>query len=394
MSFISYSRLVYNANVALSLKQPARKDKSSAKNAELTLRNLTGRFDFFVNQAMAIITIIDKKGTILYQSPSIKNILGYDHTKRIGKNFLHSRLVHPNDVVIKEELQRMAFSHPNKNFKNELRMLHKNGSWSWMEVIFNNQLNNPDIAGIIVVTHDITERKVSEIQKDEFLSIASHELKTPLTTIRAYSQLLKKRMEKDTSKKEERIFLDKIVVQTDKIGHLINELLDVSKIQESKLTVAIKPIQLDELVKKIIGDFRYIAKKHRIELRVHTHCKVLGDENRIGQVVNNLLTNAIKYSPGSDTILVSIKKSNGTVVTSVTDYGVGIPDNLQKFVFQRFFRIEESNAQLISSGLGLYIASEIIKLHHGKLWLKSKVGKGSTFSFSLPEAERLKTQSV
>jgi len=373
---------VYNASVAGLRKKSALEIITPG----VDVQQLEGRFNFFVNQAMAVITVVDSDGTILYQSPSIKNILGYDYQKRLGKNFLHSRLVHADDVAIKEQLLEKAFHHPNNNYKNELRMRHKNGSWRWMEVVFNNQLHNPDVGGIIVVTHDITERKVYEMQKDEFLSIASHELKTPLTAIRAYSQLLIKKAADDNDKNGTLRFLDNIVSQTDKIAHLINELLDVSKIQEGKLTVRIRPFLLHNLVKKIIGDFRFISGSHKIELDIHTRVAVLGDENRIGQVISNLLSNAIKYSSGSEKIVISVKRSGNSVVTSVTDFGVGIPASKQKYVFQRFFQIKESSAQMISSGLGLYIASEIIQLHKGKILLKSVKSKGSTFSFSLPVA--------
>lgn len=365
-----------------SLKQIPNNSKNIKSTTDLI--QLEGRFNFFVSQAAAVITVIDNKGIILYQSPSIKHILGYDFRKRIGENFLHSKLVHPEDVVIKERLLAKAYNFPNKNYKDELRMRHKNGTWSWMEVTFNNQFHNPYINGIIVVTHDITKRKRLELQKNEFLSIASHELKTPLTAIRAYGQLLLKKLETEENKKNELFFLDNIITQTDKITHLINELLDVSKIQEGKLSIQNKPFPLYKLIKKTITDFRYIANAYTIEFISKTRFFVFGDENRIGQVVTNLLTNAIKYSPEPGKIVVRITKKGDNLITSVTDYGVGIPFGKQKYVFQRFFRVQEKNAQQLSSGLGLYIASEIIKLHQGKIWVESKKGHGSTFYFSLP----------
>jgi PAS domain S-box-containing protein len=375
---------VYNADVA----DLAKSLTGDAQAEKKTLRFLEGMFTFFVNHALAVITVIDKTGIIVYQSPSIKTILGYDYRKRIRHNFLHSQLVHPDDVVIKEQLFKKALRHPNENFKDELRMRHKNGSWSWMEVSFNNQLNNKFIRGIVVVTHDITERKIMELQKDEFLSIASHELKTPLTVIRAYSQLLKTKIIQVNENDEKITFLNKIVLQTDKITLLIDELLDMGKIQEGKFTVRTKPFDVSLLIEKIIADFRYVSNSHIIVFHDRIRTMVQGDADRIAQVFTNLLTNAIKYSPGSDKVVVRTARSGENIITSVTDYGIGIPAGKQKYIFQRFFRIEDNSPAQLSSGLGLYIAAEIIKLHKGKIWFESKKGQGTTFYFSLPAYDK------
>ena len=365
-----------------------RKTSNKANDLSLvtSLQQLEGGFVFLVNQTPIIINIIDKKGIILYQSPNIKNILGYDHNSRLGKNFIQSKVVHPSDIAVKERLIEKTFKSPHQNFSDELRLLHKNGTWRWMQVIFNNQLDNPSVKGIVVITQDIHERKKLEAQKNEFLSIASHELRTPLTTIRAYSQLLISRLTKAGLNRKDLSFLEKIVVQTDRITHLINELLDLSKIQEGKLPVNMKPFRMQQLIKKVLEDFEYILDQQSVHLTGHTRTLVIGDEDKIRQVLTNLISNAIKYSPKGNDILIHVSKNGKEVVTSVTDHGVGIPAAKQKLVFDRFFRIEESRTQ-VSSGLGLYIASEILKLHNGKIWLQSKKGKGSTFYFSLPVSQ-------
>jgi len=350
--------------------------KTNRKKSGLPFSGQSELFNFIVNQAPAVVTVVDEKG--------IKTILGYDYKKRIGKNFLKSRFVHPEDVPIKEKLIEKAYAYPNKNIKDELRIKHKNGNWNWVEVTFNNQLKNPYIQGIIVITHDITERKCSEIEKNEFLGIASHELKTPLTTIRAFSQLLITKLSKEEDKRKEVSFLEKIISQTDKITSLINDLLDVGKIQEGKLTVHFASINLYSIIAKLVEDFRITRTSHEIILKGSKKMIVFGDENRIGQVINNLFTNALKYSPPSSEIAIRVAKRGAQAVVSIADQGIGIPKNKQKYVFQRFFRVEDSKTPQVSSGLGLYIASEIIKLHKGEIWLKSEKGKGSTFYFSLP----------
>ena len=350
-----------------------------------TLQQLTGGFDFLVSQTPIIVSIIDKNGRILYQSPNIVNILGYESNSRIGKNFIKSKYAHPEDLFIKKQLLEKTFTNPNKNFVGELRLLHKDGTWRWMQVIFNNQLQNPAVKGIVVITQDIHERKLLELQKNEFLSVASHELKTPLTTIRAYSQLLSRRWIRNHGTKKDISFLENILYQTDKLTGLIDDLLDVSKLQEGKFLVKMKPFQMQSLIRKITEDFHYISESHTIELTQTTKTFVIGDEFRIAQVMTNLLTNAIKYSPETFLVQIKIIRKGQYVVTSVADQGVGIPAKKQKFVFDRFYQVEKNAAQK-SSGLGLYISSEIIKLHKGKIWLESKKGKGSTFYFSLPVA--------
>ncbi len=366
--------------------------KKASKNAShialvSSLQQLEGGFLFLVNQAPIIVTIIDKKGFIIYQSPNIKKILGYEAGFRIGGDFIHSSIVHPDDTIIKDQLLKKTFKYPNQNFTEEVRVRHKNGSWLWMQTIYNNQLNNPDVRGVVVISQDINERKLLELQKNEFLSIASHELKTPLTSIRAYGQLLIKRHRAEEKKEQDLKFLNNIVSQTDKLTGLIDDLLDVSKLQEGKFSVQYDSFQMKTLVKKLIEDFTYMSDQHTIILKKSTVAFVKGDESRIAQVLMNLLTNSIKHSPSSTQIEIAIEKKGKFVVTSVKDFGEGIPADKQKFVFDRFFRIDDVRTRPTSTGLGLYIASEIIKLHEGKIWLESKKGKGATFYFSLPIAK-------
>lgn len=373
---------MYNTNVARHTSKVTK--KAADKSLVTSLQQLEGGFNFLVDQVPLVVSVISRDGTIIHQSVTIKYILGHDAHTRIGKNFIKSKFIHPEDIPVKEQLWEKALKKPDTNFAGEIRMLHKDGTWRWMEVIFNNQLANLSVNGTVIFSYDITERKRLEIQKTEFLSIVSHELKTPITTIRAYSQLLGSRLVKDATKKQEAIFADKIVAQTDKLTYMINELLDVSKLQEGKLPVCKEPFQMRTLIEKILEDFQYISDKYAVKFICRTNVSVLGDEIRIGQVIENLLTNAVKYSPQSTSICITVERRRKEVITFVEDDGEGIPLSKQKYVFDRFFRIEEKNATQISSGLGLYIASEIIKLHNGRIWLKSKKGKGSTFYFSLP----------
>jgi len=240
------------------------------------------------------------------------------------------------------------------------------------------------LEGASTIARNISHLKETERKKDEFLSIASHELKTPLATLKVYAQILERRLTKSGDDRNT-YFFSKIDIQIDKLTKLVNDLLDVSKIEAGKLKLDIVPFDLNELVRKTVVDFQFIADSHKIERETGEKLVVCGDEDRVGQVLVILLNNAIKYSPKADRVTVRTEQKGGQAVVSVTDMGVGIEKKDQGRMFERFFRASKDPAGGESGfGLGLYIASEIIKRHNGQIGFKSKKGKGSTFFFSLP----------
>lgn len=231
---------------------------------------------------------------------------------------------------------------------------------------------------------DITEQKESERKKNEFISIASHELKTPLTSVKAFTEILKKRFEQ-TKDKKTLYFLDNIESQVDRLTQLVSDLLDISKIEEGKLSFEQKPFSLDILVKKIIVDFQYTTTSHTITKVGESRHLVLGDEHRMEQVLINLISNAIKYSPKSEKVIVKVRDVKDTVEVSVQDFGEGIPSDEKERIFERFFRSRKHEGVRIAGfGLGLYITKEIIEKHHGTIRVESTEGKGSTFTLRIP----------
>lgn len=224
-------------------------------------------------------------------------------------------------------------------------------------------------------------------QKDAFLGMASHELKTPITSIKAFTQVLIKRAEKENLTKYAYI-LKNINMQTDRITQLINDLLNVSHIESGKLILKRTNVNLEELLEKVIADVQVTTDTHEIVKKGPSKTTIYADENRIEQVVLNLLTNAIKYSPNANKIVISVEEAEKNVTVSVEDFGQGIPLRDQKKIFERFYRTKEHEEKNISGfGLGLFIASEIIKRHKGKIWVTSTLNKGSIFSFTLPLAK-------
>ena len=239
----------------------------------------------------------------------------------------------------------------------------------------------------IGVTVDITEHKQLQQQKDDFLGIASHELKTPVTTIKAYSQLLEEMLLQKGDIKEATM-VTKMGTQVNRLTNLIADLLDVTKINSGKLQLNNTRFNFNELIKDIIEDIQNTVPKVQIEKKFSETGFVFADKERIVQVITNLITNAIKYSPGTNKIIVHSSLENKEVILCVEDFGVGISKDHQEKVFEQFYRVSgEMQHTFPGLGLGLYISSEIIKRIGGRIWVNSVEGAGATFCFALPALE-------
>lgn len=219
----------------------------------------------------------------------------------------------------------------------------------------------------------------NEKKKDEFIGIASHELKTPLTSIKGYLELLDQLEDKHPNK----LFVQKSRENVDKLERLIKDLLDVSKIQSGQLQLNMKEFNVDELIDETVASFQMVVSTHQLIKENRVTETVLADRQRIEQVLVNLLSNAIKYSPGESKILVSCKKNGTELIIKVRDYGIGIPVDEQENIFKRFYRTKDMSVHISGFGLGLYICRDIINRHKGKIWVE-KEDKGSSFYFSLP----------
>jgi signal transduction histidine kinase len=221
----------------------------------------------------------------------------------------------------------------------------------------------------------------SQQKKDEFLGIATHELKTPLTSIKLYLELLEKIEQKNPNK----TFVLKARDSVIKLQNLILDLLDVTKIQSGQLELEFKEFNIDELIDECIQDAQLNTSIHTIVRGGEPSNQItFADRHRIEQVMINLLSNAIKYSQEGGNIIVQTKKVGLEVVVSVKDFGIGIPKSEHEKIFDRFYRGQRNNFGISGFGLGLYICSQIIKRHHGRIWIESEEEIGSTFYFELP----------
>jgi PAS domain S-box-containing protein len=225
------------------------------------------------------------------------------------------------------------------------------------------------------------EAKVLNDKKDEFIGLASHELKTPLTSVSAYLQILHRIETNETSKK----FVNKTMHQVKKLISLVNDLLDVSKIEAGKMQLATEEFEIKAIVEDAIELIQQSNIDYQIILESKVHdLKINGDPHRIEQVLINLLTNAIKYSPKANKVEVFLSNTKEEVTIGVKDYGLGIAADKLSQIFSRFFRIEGNDPGISGLGIGLYLTRQIIDRHNGKIWVESEPGKGSTFWVTLP----------
>lgn len=294
---------------------------------------------------------------------------------------------HSDDFDIAEEFARCRKK--GKALEMEVRIKNrKSGDFRYHLLRVTPVRDENDIKNWVGTFTDIDDQKKVEKEKDEFLSIASHELKTPLTSIKAYVQLLdrKLKLEKESA---EAGFMVKVHDQIEKLNTLITDLLDVSKIENGKLKINKKPANLENTIKNAIDTILQTHGENTVKIDRHgfiPEILIPFDEIRIEQVLINFLTNAIKYSPQNNQVIVTtfVDEEEQEVKVNVTDFGIGIPDYKQESVFHKFYRVEESSLQFQGMGIGLYICSEIIKQHHGSIGVSSIVDEGSTFYFTLP----------
>ena len=229
-----------------------------------------------------------------------------------------------------------------------------------------------------------------EKQKDDFIGIVSHELKNPLTSIKAFSQLLENYLDQNKDEKGT-FYLSKMAVQIERLTELMASFTDVYQIQNGKLALKKKSFKLDELIANTVVDFHYATKSHTIEHSVPNDLIVFADKERISSVLVNLISNAIKYSPMSKKVLVSATVDDDQVTITVQDFGFGISKVERIRIFERFFRVRSKKEKNIPGlGLGLYISHEIITQHKGKIWVDSIEGQGSTFNVQLPRSKKEK----
>ncbi len=341
-----------------------------------------GRFKLLADSMPQFIWTSDREGNINYFNRAVYDYSGLSEKQLQPGGWIS--IIHPDE---REEniLKWKSAIKSGKDFIFEHRFRRFDGTYRWQlsrAVPLNDDQGK--IQFWIGTSTDIQEIKEQEEQKDYFISMASHELKTPITSIKGYVQILQS-MYKGSDDAVLIRSLDRVHVQIEKITTLIGDLLDVSKIRTGSLTFHKQKFDINQLITEEIEDHEIIHPTYKIEFKNNASIPVFADRERIRQVLINLISNAIKYSPKNGNILVKSKVENNKVSISVKDEGIGIDKNYQDKIFERFYRVEgKSEKTFPGFGIGLFIASEILRRHRGSIGVESKPGKGSRFFFSLP----------
>ncbi len=364
-------------NIALKKSQQSLElEVKGRREAQVSMRSEIDHFHLMLEALPQIAFTLDQNGVVTFV-----NRKWFDYST-LEQKFPET---HPDDLNINEEFERCRKK--GKALELEIRIKNLNsGEFRYHLLRMSPVHQNEKVKNWVGTFTDIDDQKKVEKEKDEFLSIASHELKTPLTSIKAYMQLLDRKLKNNLESKEG-TFVTKALDQIEKLNSLISDLLDVSKIDNGKLKINKKPEDLEKLIHSTIDTI--VQTHENINIQIDRHIAKIDhlipfDAIRIEQVLINFLTNAIKYSPDNHQIIVTTFVDEEEVKVSVTDFGIGIPDFKQDSVFRKFYRVEESSVQFQGMGIGLYICSEIIKQHHGTIGLSSKLEEGSTFYFTLP----------
>ena len=269
----------------------------------------------------------------------------------------------------------------------------------------NRQSFQTRILGVVAVLNDITSHKQLEKLKDEFVSIVSHELRTPLTTIKGYTQHLIRRIERrlrgisatqpanavaELPESYDLRSLNIVQSQTDHLERLVNDLLDLSRVQWGELRLQYSSFFLADVLAESVHLAQISAEQHTIFLDIEAQdSKLVADKLRISQVIGNILDNAVKFSPQGKQVTVTLKEQGNEYLVSISDRGIGVSPDFFDHIFERFYRVRNTASRQYSGiGMGLFIAKAIVEAHGGRIWLSSNPGTGSTFFFTLPRVPR------
>jgi signal transduction histidine kinase len=325
------------------------------------------------------VLVLDKKGDILLMNPSLRKSFLVDMSPEGKKPLEVMRHIVVQDIAdgILKEKARGVISQEISIAGQEEKIFKVNGVPIMRE---------ENIEGAILVFHDITELRRLERMRQDFVANVSHELRTPLSSIKGYAETLLHGALDD--KVNARDFVGIIHHDSERLSKLIDDLLNLSKIESGKIKMIFLPVELPALIRRIAAVLENQAKARSILLTVNAPQglpKVLADESRLSQVILNLLDNAVKYTPEDGSVKISANSQDGFVQVDVTDTGLGIPDEDIPRIFERFYRVDKARSrELGGTGLGLSIVKHIVSAHNGQVWVSSQLGKGSTFSFTIP----------
>jgi len=378
------------------------RDISTQIRIEQKLKESEEKYRLISENANELIFIVSDNLNIEYVNKKpLFDLSGYSIEEVIGVRALN--FIHPDEA---KEIFKKFYEAFNKEGRGsvETRVRHKNGHYFYVEIngsLFHNERGEPKA---LLIFRDITERKEAENSileeykkleelsqiKSDLIMQASHELKTPLSSIYAASQILQRNYQDQFNEKSME-FIEMIYKGSQKLKQLIDNLLDVSRIESGKLNLSLSKEDIVKFIHEWCSDLKYLADKKYIKINFELPAEIMLniDKIRIEQVFTNLLSNAIKFTPPNGNIYISLKLKKHWVEISIKDTGIGLTSKEKESLFQKFGKIpriiKDKDIDVKGSGLGLYISKEIVELHHGRILFESDGrNKGSTFTFRLP----------
>jgi len=375
------------------------KNLSENQRTERMVRESEKRLKAFLTRGPDAVIIINELQEIVEWNPKAEAIFGFSFKEIKGKT-LTETIIPPQyreahlrgmqhflktdeGAILNKTVETTALHKNGKEFFINLSISNVKVDEGWLFIAFLSDISQRKETeeALIKKEAELLQSKLLQEKNDEFISIASHELKTPITTIKAYTQLTLAMCKDD--QQVIKTNLGKIDQFTNKLTFLINELLNVSHINLGKLILSKRKIDFKSFLSETLNTIQQVTPHHIIVERID-EAEIAADPVRLEQVIANLVSNASKYSPGKTKIVVRSIKTVNEVTCSFTDFGIGIAAKNLKKVFNRFFRVDESSYLFSGFGIGLFISRQIIIQHGGKMWVESEEGKGSTFYFSLP----------
>lgn len=361
--------------------------QNNAQHLKQMVHNVTEseqRFKTMAEGTDVMIAVGDETGAATYFNDAWTKVTGLTNDELLKNSWV--TLMHPDDKERVSNIFAEAFN-AKARWEWEFRMPDKRGGYRWLLARGLPRFNNDgSFAGYISSTIDITGIKENEQRKNDFISMVSHELKTPLTSLSGYMQLLKSKSLKNQDAPTTGV-ADKALRQISRMTTLINGFLNVSRLESARIYIDRVKFDMATLIKEIEDEAQTSIISHQVNFAPVKETWVHADRDKIEQVVNNLISNAVKYSPPGSPINISCEASGSRLVVKVQDQGVGINPEDQPRLFERYFRVNNSGYKNVAGfGIGLYLCAEIIKRHDGQIGVESEPGKGSTFYFELPLA--------
>lgn len=350
------------------------------KNSELA--RAVKELEFLANSVPAVVWTATADGLLDFINQRWLERSNVPISQALGNKWTST--LHPDDVQPTLEAWQKSLDNGSL-YEVEFRLMDKLGTYRWWLVRAIPLIEeNGNVIKWYGSNTEITEQKELERQKDNFLGVASHELKTPVTSIKAYAQVVEMMLKRSGDEKNLEL-IGKMNRQINRLTALISDLLDVTKINTGKLTFSEESFDFDKLIEEVSEEVQLTSEHHQIERKLYFGEQINGDRERIRQVVVNLLTNAIKYSPQAERVVIHTKKLAEEVQCCIQDFGIGLAPDKHEKIFEQFYRISGIKEYTFPGlGLGLYISSEIVKQMGGRIWVNSKLGEGATFCFAIP----------